>query len=331
MRKFLALFAALLLMGLLCGCEEEEPAETVAPSVAPPAAAATGASEPPEETAIEDGSPLSVTVLRSGDGALQAQYVLLAVDPKGPFYSEPNLNTEGVDALIRWLQGDQAREIVETFGSDQWGECVFSVPERLPGFPGWLPNATEENKIIRLSVADTLAESGVLDALLPLFEETYGYTVEVKPTSATGTVAAAKLGMVDLVLTEITTVSETFVADGYVRKLNGFAGEAIPFCGMEYLLCGPKTDPAGAAKAATLTEALAAIGEKKAIFLSRGDDSTVHKLETRLWPAGQEFGEWYLNVETDMGPLLVMAEMERGYVLTDKVTWLIFFHNNGII
>ena len=76
---------------------------------------------------------------------------------------------------------------------------------------------------------------------------------------------------------------------------------------------------------------MAAIAAGEYTFLSRGDGSTVHKLEQSLWPANQTFGAWYLEIDTDMGPLLVMNEFEGGYLLTDKLTWLIFSQNDGII
>ena len=233
--------------------------------------------------------------------------------------------------MNRWLTTEQTRQVLEAFGVEAYGEPIFSLPEEAAHFRGWIPNATEENKTIRLSVADTLEESGILDLLLPVFEETYGYAVEVSSTSAIGTLTTAKLGIIDVVLTEKTKTAEAFIADGYVREVDGLEGEAVPFCGLEYLLCGPVKDPAEVAAAETLTDALTAIADGRHIFLSRGDGSTLHKLEQSLWPAGQEFGEWYLEIDTDMGPLLVMNEFEGGYLLTDQLTWLIFCQNNGII
>lgn len=338
MRKMLAILMALLMiLPLLVGCDKEEepekmetrPKVTRAPEESEEET--TAPEETPEETEIPEEASLNTVVLRSGDEDLQARYILLAVNPEGPFRSEVSLNKDGADALIRWLATEQVRTALENFGVESYGEPIFSVPEDGNIFRGWIPNATEENKTIRLSVADTMEESGILEQLLPLFEEAYGYTVEVQSTSASGTLTAAKLGIMDLVLTESSSATDAFVADGYARKLNGFESEAISFCGLEYLLCGPEEDPAGAAAAASMTDAFAAIAGGSHVFLSRGDDSTVHKMEQRFWPVGQEFGEWYVSADTDMGPLLVMNEFEGGYLLTDKLTWLIFSQNNGII
>lgn len=336
MRKTLSiLLAAAMLMGLLSGCDEE--AEETQPATRPAATTETAEEETTapvetEESAeVEEASVLNTVVLRSGDEALQAEYILLAVNSEGPFHSEIELNEAGVDALVKWLVSKENRAVLEDFGVSEYGEAVFTLPEEPVSVQSWIPNATEETKTIRLSVVDTLEQSGILEQLLPIFEETYGYTVEVQDTSASGTLSAAKLGIFDLVLTEQSDAVENFITDGYARVVNGFETEAVTLCGMEYLLCGPKDDPAGAAGAETIPDAFAAIAAGEYKFLSRGDDSTVHKLEQSLWPADQAFGDWYLSVDTEMGPLLVMNEFEGGYVLTDKLTWLQYFQAEGVI
>ena len=345
-RKLSILLAVLLLISLLSGCDDKEdtaeteswPTATAAPAEKETEAPETETAEedeaedPEEETEETEVEPLRTAVIRSGDEQLQAAYILLAVNPEGPFHSEElTFNDKGAEALVRWLLAEESRTKLESFGLEAYGEAVFMLPEKPTNYLGWIPDATEETKVIDLVVADTLEESGVLEELLEAFEETYGYQVQVQTTSASGTLTIAKLGIFDLVLTEKSDATDSFVAEGYARVLNGFKEEAIPLCNTEYLLCGPQDDPAGAADAQTLADAFAAIAKTESRFLSRGDDSSIHKLEKSLWPAGQEFGAWYLNVETEAGPLLVMNEFEGGYLLTDKLTWLIFHHNNGII
>lgn len=344
MRKILSLLLVAALLCLLSGCEEEEtpteatvrPAATTAVTEEATEAATEEtetATEPPETLAEEmEESPLRTGVIRSGDEQLQAEYILLALNSEGPFLSEDiTFNEKGAEYLIHWLLGDGPREKLGNFGVDTYGEAVFSLPEQPAPHPVWIPDATEETKTIRLVVSDTLEKSGILEELLTEFEETYGYQVNVQSTTDSGAIIMAKLGIFDVVLAETSSATDSFVAEGYARLLKNFETEAIPFCGMEYLLCGPKEDPAGAGGAEDLTQAMAAIAESRTRFLSCGDDSTVHKLEQSLWPEGQTFGDWYLSVGTQTGPLLVMNEFEGGYVLTDKLTWLQFYQANGII
>lgn len=340
MRKPLALLLSLLLcVGMFAGCdEEEEPTEKVTEAV-PRAVETTEVTEEAteteeetvESTEVTEPSLLNTAVLRSGDPELQADYILLAVDPEGPFVSEPAVNEDGSDALIRWLTTQKAKTLVESYGMEELGEAVFALPEDGKMFQGWIPGATEENKVIHLVVCDDLAESGLLDTLLPVFEETYGYTVEVQESSASGALTTARMGIFDLVLTQNSEEVQSFIADGYARPVDGFNSEAVPLCSSEYLLCGPKDDPAGVAQCESISDAFAALGTGAYLFLSRGDDSTAHKMEQSFWSAGQEFGSWYISAGTKMGPLLVMNEIEGGYVLTDKLTWLKFYQADGII
>lgn len=339
MRKPLALLLALLLcVSIFTGCdEEEEPTQAVAEAATrgaettqPPESTET-VKDASESTEITEQSVLNTTVLRSGDAELQAQYILLAVDPEGPFLSAPVINEAGADALIRWLSTAQAQEIVANYGVAELGETVFSLPEDAAPYYGWVPTATEETKNIRLVVCDSMMDSGLLDVLLPVFEETCGYTVDVQESSASGAVTTAKMGLFDLVLTLNGEAAQGFINDGYARESVGFTGEAVALCGMEYFLCGPGDDPAGVARCETLADAFIAMGTGEHLFLSRGDDSSLHKLEKSLWQPDQEFGSWYISANTRMGPLLVMTEMEGGYVLTDKLTWLKFYQADGII
>ena len=245
MRKTLSLLLALvMLLGLFTGCDEEEAPTEIAtrPTVTAEPEETTVPEDAVEETEVPEEGSLHTAVLRAGDPELQAEYILLAVNPEGPFLSEVSLNEDGANALIRWFATEQVRAKLENFGVEEYGEPVFTLAEGKP-FQGWIPNAAEENKTIRLSVADTLVESGILDQLLPIFEETYGYTVDVQSTSASGTLTAAKLGIMDLVLTEQSSVTEAFIADGYARKVDGFESEAISFCGLEYLLSAQKMTP----------------------------------------------------------------------------------------
>lgn len=338
MRKILAiLLASFLLLGLLAGCEEEVEATQV---TTPPTSEEAETTAPAEETTepeealeeTEDPSPLNTKLLRSDDPELKVDYILLALNPEGPFLSEGvTFNETGADVLIQWLMTEQTQTLIAEFGLETYGEAAFTMPEEAQTFSGWLPQATEENKTIRLMVVDSMEATGLLEELLPEFEEAYGYEVDVQTAAVGSTVSMAKLAMYDLVLTETSTAAETFISDGYARTVGRFETEAINLCSMQYLLCGPKNDPAKAASCETVQEAVAAIAAAEHLFLSRGDESSAHKLEQSLWREKPEGESWYISVDTDMGPLLVMNEFEGGYVLTDKLTWLQFYQAEGIV
>lgn len=347
MRKILALILSLLLLATLCGCkkEAEEPTEVATkPTLAlkETTAPTEAATQPTEEGAI-----LKTAVLRSEDPELTVEFALLAVNSEGPFHSENvKFNDAGADALIRWLLTEQNQTKLAEFGLAEFGEAVYRVAEdeptseeneetepsepTVPAEPV-IPQATEENAKIQFAVADSFLQSGILEDLLTEFEETYGYEVEVRETSATGALAVAKLAMFDLVLTEASPAVETFVEEGYARIVEDFETATVSLCSADYVLCGPTADPAGAANCKSLKAAMAAIAKGQYIFLSRGDDSSLHKFEQTLWPEKQEFGSWYLAMDTESGPLLVMNELENGYLLVEKLTWLQFFHADGIL
>ena len=341
MRKILALLLAVSMLAAFAGCEKEAeaPTETAAkPTVATEemTASTEAATDPTEE---ETG--LKTTVLRSEDPELTVEFALLAVNSEGPFHSEDvKFNDTGADALIRWLLTEQTQTKLAEFGLEEFGEAVYHVAEdappseeaeeTVPSEPV-TPQATEETADIHLAVADGFMQSGILEDLLTEFEENYGYTVDIQESSATGTLTLAKLAMFDAVLTEASPAVETFVEEGYARVVEGFETETVSLCSADYVLCGPTSDPAGAAESKNLKAAMAAIAEGEYIFLSRGDDSSLHKFEQSLWPEKQEFGNWYLAMDTGSGPLLVMNEFENGYLLVDKLTWLQFFHTDGIL
>ena len=104
----------------------------------------------------------------------------------------------------------------------------------------------------------------------------------------------------------------------------------VPLCLVPYVLCGPESDPAGAAQAKTMEAALAAIEQAECYFISRGGDSDVHQAELAIWEDKPQ-GDWYFEAGTDMGPCLVIAEEMAGYLLSDRLTYEIFARENGVI
>lgn len=339
MRKALSLILCLLLVfGLFTGCSDEEAAETTE-------AETTAAPEvpgkdfytgwiPDETTATEAAgeAALNTVVLRGNDSELRKNYVLMAVSSDAPFLAQDvTLNERGTNAFVQWLMTGDTQARIGEFGQDIYGEALFTLPEEEEFYTGWISEATPATGTLRLAAEESIAESGLLEQLLPVFEEAYGYTVEVTNGTTTSALGTARNGYADLVLVEAGDLAQTLVDDGFARTIPGFETEQLSLCSLEYLLCGPAEDPAGAADCASTTEAFAAIAKGEYTFLSRGDGSTVHQLEQQFWPKDQDFGTWYISAGMEMGPCLVMNEMEGGYILTDKLTWLLYSSANGII
>ncbi len=172
---------------------------------------------------------------------------------------------------------------------------------------------------IKLATTTSTDNSGLLEALLPPFEKRFGVQVDV---IAVGTGKALKLGEngdVDAVLVHAREAEDRFVADGF-----GVNRRDVMY--NDFVLAGPRTDPAGISGLPDVVAALIAISAKGAPFLSRGDDSGTHKKEKALWKAAgiTPDGSWYLESGQGMGPTLLIADEKRGYTLTDRGTFLAY-------
>ena len=184
-------------------------------------------------------------------------------------------------------------------------------------------------------------DSGLLGYLLPLFEDAYGYTVEVTSAGTGKAIANAQNGNADLLLVHSKSQEEDFVAGGYSYVLPGFDRERLTFMYNYFVLCGPSADPAGVKEAATVKDAFAAIADGKHAFVSRGDQSGTHTKEISLWPeelgitadaaSVEGYADWYTYSNAGMGVCLTMAEETGAYILSDKATFLTFRANNGVI
>lgn len=174
----------------------------------------------------------------------------------------------------------------------------------------------EQSDLVLASTTST-EDSGLFDVLIPAFEEAHPeYKVEV---IAVGTGQALEMGEnknADVLLVHAKDREEEFVA-------NGFGEYRKDVMYNDYIIVGPADDPAGIA-GKSVTEALAAIAEAEATFVSRGDDSGTHTAEKKLWAAAgiEPAGDWYVSAGQGMGDVLVMASETPGYTMTDRGTYL---------
>ena len=172
---------------------------------------------------------------------------------------------------------------------------------------------------LRLATTTSTDNSGLLEALLPVFEEEYGVQVDV---IAVGTGRALKLGEngdVDIVLVHAREAEDEFVEKGF-----GVGRRDVMY--NDFVLVGPEEDPARIERSAGAAEALGAIARSASPFISRGDDSGTHKKEKKLWNAASidPRGDWYVEAGQGMGAVLHMADEKRAYTLTDRGTWIAF-------
>lgn len=171
--------------------------------------------------------------------------------------------------------------------------------------------------ILRLATTTSTDDSGLLDYLLPDFEDTYNTEIQV---IAVGTGQALQLGQdgnVDVLLVHAPALEEAFMDAGH-----GVRREPVMY--NDFIIVGPPDDPAGIAGMDVTAEALRAIAEAEATFISRGDDSGTHTKEKVLWEAAgiEPEGDWYLSAGQGMGAVLQMSQELEAYTLTDRATYL---------
>lgn len=170
---------------------------------------------------------------------------------------------------------------------------------------------------VRLATTTSTYNSGLLDYLLPKFEEDHPYQIQVIPVGTGKALRLGRDGDVDLVLTHAPAAEKAFVDAGYGVEPHGVMYN-------DFVIVGPSGDPAGIDGGDDATSAFAALADQGATFISRGDDSGTDKKEKHLWAeAGvtPDF-EGFRAAGQGMGEVLKMASELQGYTLTDRGTWL---------
>jgi len=188
------------------------------------------------------------------------------------------------------------------------------------GIPALGPDAAAAGpapRTVRLATTTSTANTGLLDCLLPEFEKDTGIHVDFIATGTGQALTHGQNGDVDIVLVHAPAAEEKFIADG-------FGVERVPVFWNDFVIAGPRDDPAGIKSAADGASALRLIREREDAFISRGDNSGTHKKELELWKkAGvTPSGAWYVEAGQGMGACLTMASEKLAYVLTDRGTLL---------
>ena len=173
------------------------------------------------------------------------------------------------------------------------------------------------NPNLILATTTSTQDSGLLDELVPLFEEQSGFTLQ---TIAVGTGAALKMaeeGNADVLLVHAPS-AEMVLMDA------GFGKDRMLIMHNDFVIVGPAGDPATVRSMTSAGEALSKISTAQAGFVSRGDDSGTHKKEKSLWASADLTPAWdgYIESGQGMGATLIIASEKEAYTITDRATYL---------
>jgi tungstate transport system substrate-binding protein len=170
---------------------------------------------------------------------------------------------------------------------------------------------------LTLTTTTSTYDTGLLDAIHPQFEEMYGVTVEAVAQGTGAALESARNGDSDVVMVHARGLEDEFMRNGY-----GINRRNLMF--NDFVVVGPESDPAGIQGTGSATDALTAIADAQATFVSRGDNSGTHTKELNLWAAAgtDPSGDWYQETGSGMGEALNIANQQGAYTLSDRGTFL---------
>jgi tungstate transport system substrate-binding protein len=182
--------------------------------------------------------------------------------------------------------------------------------------------ATAQDKFIVVASTTSTEQSGLFGHILPIFEAQTGIKVRVVALGTGQALDLARRGDADVVFVHAKSAEEKFLAEGHAVK-------RYPVMYNDFVLIGPKGDPAKVTGRKDILAALKQIQAARAPFVSRGDKSGTHLAELALWQtAGVDLdkskGPWYRDTGQGMGPALNTAASMNAYLLADRGTWLAF-------
>ena len=183
-----------------------------------------------------------------------------------------------------------------------------------------------QDRYITVASTTSTAQSGLFGFLLPIFQQRTGIAVRVVALGTGQALDLARRGDADVVFVHDEAAERKFVSDGY-----GLERRSVMY--NDFVLVGPKGDPADVAGGGDIAAALRRVLGAQAPFVSRGDRSGTHAAELRLWQdagidIGARKGPWYRETGSGMGPALNTASSMNAYILADRGTWA-SFRNRG--
>ncbi|MCW5604878.1 MAG: extracellular solute-binding protein [Burkholderiales bacterium] len=189
--------------------------------------------------------------------------------------------------------------------------------------------ASAQQKFITVASTTSTEQSGLFKHLLPVFEKKTGIQVRVVALGTGQALDMGRRGDADVVFVHDKVAEEKFVAEG-------FGVQRFEVMYNDFVLVGPKADPAKVAGGKDIVDAYKKIAAAGAPFASRGDKSGTHAAELRLWkaagvdPSGGK-GGWYRETGSGMGPTLNTASGMNAYAFTDRGTWLSFKNRGDLV
>lgn len=189
--------------------------------------------------------------------------------------------------------------------------------------------AFAQDKSIVVASTTSTQDSGLFGHILPLFKAKSGITVKVVSQGTGQALDTGRRGDADVVFVHAKSQEEKFVADGF-----GVKRFAVMY--NDFVLIGPKSDPAGIKGGKDVSAALTTIKTKQAPFISRGDKSGTHSAELKLWKEAnidieKDKRPWYKAIGQGMGAALNTAQAGDAYVLSDRGTWINFKNKGDLI
>jgi tungstate transport system substrate-binding protein len=188
------------------------------------------------------------------------------------------------------------------------------------------PQAMAQDKSIVVASTTSTQDSGLFGYLLPIFTQKTGITVKVVAQGTGQALDTARRGDADVVFVHAKSAELKFLSEGHGVK-------RFPVMYNDFVIIGPKSDPAKIKGTKDVGDALKKLKDAQATFISRGDRSGTHIAELNLWKAvgidiEKDKGPWYKSIGQGMGAALNTAQASNGYVLSDRATW-IHFKNKG--
>ena len=191
---------------------------------------------------------------------------------------------------------------------------------------GAVSNEVAEDRSIVVASTTSTQDSGFFDYILPLVKERTGITVKVIAQGTGQALDTGRRGDADVVFVHAKPAELQFLAEGESLK-------RYPVMYNDFVLIGPKADPARVKGLKDIGQALASVKDKRVPFISRGDRSGTHMAELALWKDSgvdieQAKDPWYKSIGQGMGAALNVASASEAYVLSDRATW-VHFNNKG--